>query len=214
MEVNDNKTEDNNNENVIESNGWNGEFESLSKEDWYSQIPDSIRPHLEKGLKNKYSNWDRGFQSKFQEAKRLKEEAQKDLELARTLFEGDVPDTGNFEKDLAALKEQLTSVERERDTYKTELDNMQIDIFQKQISTEYPDIYNHDDAFESFCNLLISGMPMEKAAKAAKALIDVEEEREIPQSIALSSRSSTTAASGGTMGETFEQAVARLKRQG
>lgn len=48
------------------SQGWNGEWETITKEPWYSGMPEEARRSFESGAKRKYEAWDRGYTQKHQ----------------------------------------------------------------------------------------------------------------------------------------------------
>ena len=62
---------------------WNGELESLRTEQWYNKLDDSLRGAIDRGFENKYNNWARGYQKKFDELSKQRREAESLMETAR-----------------------------------------------------------------------------------------------------------------------------------
>tara|TARA_R110002020_G_scaffold164181_2_gene350659 strand:+ start:201 stop:1196 length:996 start_codon:yes stop_codon:yes gene_type:complete len=46
---------------------WNGEIDSLKKDEWFLALDDKLQGAVLEGLNTKYSNWQRGYTDKFQE---------------------------------------------------------------------------------------------------------------------------------------------------
>ena len=53
---------------------WNGELEGLRTSEWFSTLDADVRDGLRRGLENKYQNWQRGYNSKFQEISKQRRE--------------------------------------------------------------------------------------------------------------------------------------------
>tara|TARA_R100000908_G_C3731174_1_gene130500 strand:- start:9 stop:965 length:957 start_codon:yes stop_codon:yes gene_type:complete len=62
---------------------WNGELESLRMEQWYNKLDEPLRKAIDGGFENKYNNWARGYQKKFDDLAKHKRQADKVLEQAR-----------------------------------------------------------------------------------------------------------------------------------
>tara|TARA_R100001443_G_scaffold82311_3_gene89259 strand:+ start:104 stop:1054 length:951 start_codon:yes stop_codon:yes gene_type:complete len=62
---------------------WNGELESLRTEQWYNKLDDSLRGAIDRGFENKYNNWARGYQKKFDELSKQRREAESLMDTAR-----------------------------------------------------------------------------------------------------------------------------------
>tara|TARA_R110002110_G_scaffold130042_3_gene310307 strand:- start:3065 stop:4006 length:942 start_codon:yes stop_codon:yes gene_type:complete len=62
---------------------WNGELEGLRQEQWFNELNETMQGSMLRGFENKYQNWARGYQKKFDELSKQRREADKTLEAAR-----------------------------------------------------------------------------------------------------------------------------------
>lgn len=90
---------------------WNGEMESLAKESWWKEVPDTIRPNLERGLRAKHANWQSGYQKRLAEA----DTAKKAAEQARTTAASTV--RAELQAEIQAANTRATEAERRAKLY-------------------------------------------------------------------------------------------------
>jgi hypothetical protein len=150
------------------SSEWNGELESIKSQPWWSTLPEQARATVENGLKSKYGNWQRGYQSKFDEFKKgqqswqqEKSELQKSLESAKDNGEwlqrllGSDDSTAELNDKISSLTKaleekdgSLSSLQRERDewqnkflSYEEQVVAKEAEAFDAKFKADFPDIY-------------------------------------------------------------------------
>lgn len=150
------------------SSEWNGELDSLKTQPWWSTLPEQARATVENGLKSKYGNWQRGYQSKFEEFKKgqqswqqEKAELQKSLESAKDNGEwlqrllGSDDSMAELNEKISSLTKaleekdgSLSSLQRERDewqnkflSYEEQVVAKEAEAFDAKFKADFPDIY-------------------------------------------------------------------------
>lgn len=179
---------------------WNGELESLTKSDWWAKVPNDLRSSIESGLKSKYSNWQRGYQNKFDEFKK----GQQTWEQERAQFQSEMDkvkanrdwfekllnaddSTNEMQSKLSELQRSLDEREAGVKDWQGRYESLQMEIANREAETEleklksnYPDIYNdyNEDesgaptgAFAEYLKLLENGYDTDRAAKMVRAVM-------------------------------------------
>lgn len=193
---------------------WNGEFESLTKADWWAKLPEDVRPVLESGLKTKYGNWQRGYQSKFDEFKKGQQTWTTEREQMRAEMDKVKANRDWFEKLLSAddstteMQSKLSEMEKalnEREAgisdWKGRYEALEMEIANREAETEleklkstYPDIYEdyrEDDngtptgAFAEYLRLLEAGYETDRAARMVRAVMPQAPQPPGPRSVEL-----------------------------
>ena len=193
---------------------WNGEFESLSKADWWARLPEDVRPVLENGLKSKYGNWQRGYQSKFDEFKKGQQTWEQERSQMRSEMDKVKQNRDWFERMLSAddstaeMQGKLSELEKslqERDAgindWKGRYEALETEIANREATTEldklksdYPDIYEDysEDAngapmgaFAEYLKLLEAGYETDRAAKMVRAVMPQKAQPPGPRSVEL-----------------------------
>jgi hypothetical protein len=182
------------------SGEWNGELESLAKSDWWSKVPNDLRSTIENGLKSKYSNWQRGYQSKFDEMKKgqqtweqerasLREEMNKvkeNRDWFEKLLSSDDSAT-EMQSKLAEMQKALDESTAGVNDWKGRYEALEMEIANREAETEleklksnYPDIYEdykEDEngtptgAFAEYLKLLEAGYETDRAARMVRAVM-------------------------------------------
>ena len=179
---------------------WNGELESLAKSDWWSKVPSDLRSTIENGLKSKYGNWQRGYQSKFDEFKKGQSTWEQEREQMRAEMEKVKQNRDWFEKLLSAddstteMQSKLAEMEKalsEREAgindwkgryeaLETEIANREAETELEKLKSNYPDIYEdyrEDEngtptgAFAEYLKLLEAGYETDRAARMVRAVM-------------------------------------------
>jgi hypothetical protein len=193
---------------------WNGEFESLTKSEWWSKLPEDVRPVLESGLKSKYGNWQRGYQSKFDEFKKGQQTWTTEREQMRAEMDKVKANRDWFEKLLSAddstteMQSKLTEMEKslnEREAglndwksryeaLETEIANREAETEMEKLKAEYPDIYEDysedangapTGAFAEYLKLLEAGYETDRAARMVRAVMPQKAQPPGPRSVEL-----------------------------
>jgi hypothetical protein len=181
---------------------WNGEWEGIVKEPWWSKVPEDVRPHVEAGIKTKYTNFHRGADQVRAEAKAAAATAaeraarlEADLEAAKAkgdywskLLDADdavkpLADKvasleaalGEKTKALAEYEQQLAHVSTQRvfDTHKAKYADI-YDDFQDDPNWT-PDSGRQPEptgAYVEFLKLIQAGIAEERAAKMVRATME------------------------------------------
>ena len=178
---------------------WNGERESLLKESWWNELPETVRATVERGIQTKYTNFHRGAdRARSEAAAALQAERDRAAELQAAL-DAAQKDQEFFNKLLAeddALKpmtERLNTLEQalsERDKriaeYEAKYADIELERVQERHRSKYQDIYddfqedpnwkpesgtapNPTGAYVEFARLLQAGWSEERAAKVVRA---------------------------------------------
>jgi len=193
---------------------WNGEFESLTKSEWWSKLPEDVRPVLESGLKSKYGNWQRGYQSKFDEFKKGQQTWTTEREQMRAEMDKVKANRDWFEKLLSAddstteMQSKLTEMEKslnEREAglndwksryeaLETEIANREAETEMEKLKAEYPDIYEDysedangapTGAFAEYLKLLEAGYETDRAARMVRAVMPQKAQPPGPRAVEL-----------------------------
>jgi hypothetical protein len=140
---------------------WNGELESLRKEQWYADLPEERRSRVEAGLRVKHRNWQRGYQGKMEAATKAEADLRQQLEEAKKsrdyfsemLGETDATKTmtdriTGLEKALSEKEGELVKVRETVTKYEKEAAERATNETLARYEREYPDIYAdfHEDA--------------------------------------------------------------------
>lgn len=193
---------------------WNGEFESLTKAEWWAKLPEDVRPVLESGLKTKYSNWQRGYQSKFDEFKKGQQTWTTEREQMRAEMDKVKANRDWFEKLLSAddstteMQSKLAEMEKslsEREAglndwksryeaLETEIANREAETEMEKLKAEYPDIYEDysedangapTGAFAEYLKLLEAGYETDRAARMVRAVMPQKAQPPGPRAVEL-----------------------------
>lgn len=193
---------------------WNGEFESLTKAEWWSKLPEDVRPVLESGLKTKYGNWQRGYQSKFDEFKKGQQTWTTEREQMRAEMDKVKANRDWFEKLLSAddstteMQSKLSEMEKslsEREAglndwksryeaLETEIANREAETEMEKLKAEYPDIYEDysedangapTGAFAEYLKLLEAGYETDRAARMVRAVMPQKAQPPGPRAVEL-----------------------------
>lgn len=193
---------------------WNGEFESLTKAEWWAKLPEDVRPVLESGLKTKYGNWQRGYQSKFDEFKKGQQTWTTEREQMRAEMDKVKANRDWFEKLLSAddstteMQSKLTEMEKslnEREAgindwksryeaLETEIANREAETEMEKLKAEYPDIYEDysedangapTGAFAEYLKLLEAGYETDRAARMVRAVMPQKAQPPGPRAVEL-----------------------------
>jgi hypothetical protein len=193
---------------------WNGEFESLTKAEWWAKLPDDVRPVLESGLKTKYGNWQRGYQSKFDEFKKGQQTWTTEREHMRAEMDKVKANRDWFEKLLSAddstteMQSKLAEMEKslsEREAgindwksryeaLETEIANREAETEMEKLKSEYPDIYEDysedangapTGAFAEYLKLLEAGYETDRAARMVRAVMPQKAQPPGPRAVEL-----------------------------
>jgi hypothetical protein len=178
---------------------WNGERESLLKESWWNELPETVRATVERGIQTKYTNFHRGAdRARSEAAAALQAERDRAAELQAAL--------DNVQKDqeffnkllseddaLKPLTERLNTLEQalsERDKriadYESKYADIELERVQERHRSKYQDIFddfqedpnwkpesgeppNPTGAYVEFARLLQAGWSEERAAKVVRA---------------------------------------------
>lgn len=193
---------------------WNGEFESLTKAEWWAKLPEDVRPVLESGLKTKYGNWQRGYQSKFDEFKKGQQTWTTEREQMRAEMDKVKANRDWFEKLLSAddstteMQSKLAEMEKslnEREAglndwksryeaLETEIANREAETEMEKLKAEYPDIYEDysedangapTGAFAEYLKLLEAGYETDRAARMVRAVMPQKAQPPGPRAVEL-----------------------------
>lgn len=193
---------------------WNGEFESLTKAEWWAKLPEDVRPVLESGLKTKYGNWQRGYQSKFDEFKKGQQTWTAEREQMRAEMDKVKANRDWFEKLLSAddstteMQSKLAEMEKslnEREAglndwksryeaLETEIANREAETEMEKLKAEYPDIYEDysedangapTGAFAEYLKLLEAGYETDRAARMVRAVMPQKAQPPGPRAVEL-----------------------------
>jgi len=193
---------------------WNGEFESLTKSEWWAKLPEDMRPVVESGLKSKYGNWQRGYQSKFDEFKKGQQTWTTEREQMRAEMDKVKANRDWFEKLLSAddstteMQGKLSELEKslqERDAgindwksryeaLETEIANREAETEMERLRSQYPDIYEDysedangapTGAFAEYLKLLEAGYETDRAARMVRAVMPQKAQPPGPRAVEL-----------------------------
>jgi len=193
---------------------WNGEFESLTKSEWWAKLPEDMRPVVESGLKSKYGNWQRGYQSKFDEFKKGQQTWTTEREQMRAEMDKVKANRDWFEKLLSAddstteMQGRLSELEKslqEREAgindwksryeaLETEIANREAETEMEKLKAEYPDIYEDysedangapTGAFAEYLKLLEAGYETDRAARMVRAVMPQKAQPPGPRAVEL-----------------------------
>jgi len=193
---------------------WNGEFESLTKSEWWAKLPEDMRPVVESGLKSKYGNWQRGYQSKFDEFKKGQQTWTTEREQMRAEMDKVKANRDWFEKLLSAddstteMQSKLTEMEKslnEREAgindwkgryeaLETEIANREAETEMERLRSQYPDIYEDysedangapTGAFAEYLKLLEAGYETDRAARMVRAVMPQKAQPPGPRAVEL-----------------------------
>lgn len=150
---------------------WASDLAALDREDWYTKLPEEVRPTIRGGLEARLKTWDKGYQTKFQtlaeERKAWESEKTKmarDAQLFDSLFKGEEdPRVSESATRLAELEANLAALTAERDSFKTKWethDAAEQDKEATRIAEKFRDIIELKDgngklpAWQKFCALM------------------------------------------------------------
>lgn len=179
---------------------WNGEIDHLQKQEWWSAIPEPVRPNIEQGLRTKWTNLEGGYSKKFQSladerkawesekstlSQRLQAQEREAL-LYKDLFGGsDSEATSRFEQEKKELQDKLAAFEQEiapLREYKTKAEQASAQAYEAQVKAEadrmasaYKDIIEHKEekVFDFFSKLVTAGIEEDEAATMTRKKFDV-----------------------------------------
>ena len=110
---------------------WATDLSKVDSEEWFTRLPEDIRPTVRSGLESRLQDYDRGYQSKFQSLandrkswESEKTEMERNSKLFSELFSGNEdPRVAESAQKLADLEKKLAELTAERDGYKTKWDS-------------------------------------------------------------------------------------------
>ena len=170
---------------------WNGDIEAVTKQPWWAQVPEEVRPHVETGLRTVRKGWQSAYDKHRVEKVAPLEKSISDLQAQlrsaqsqRSLFSDILAEdekNGPLLKQIEGLTESLTKTTAERDDYKGKYDKYEAEKaesfyvdYMRGHETKYPDIYADlvfpegdkpaTGAYASFIKLLNEGEDEETAA--------------------------------------------------
>jgi hypothetical protein len=202
---------------------WNGELDHLTKQEWYSKLPEDVRPHVEQGLKTKWTNLEGGYSKKFQSladerkgwetekstlSQRLQAQEREAL-LYKDLFGGsDSEAVSKFESEKKELQDKLAALEGELSPlreYKTKAEQAATQAYEAQVKAEadrmasaYKDIIEHKEekVFDFFSKLVTAGIEEDEAASLTRKKFDVSTPQP-PKAAVIASRGDAPAGRDG-----------------
>jgi uncharacterized protein YifE (UPF0438 family) len=197
--------EDNTNDN--QTPAWATDLAKVETEEWYTAIPEEIRPTVRGGLEARLKDYDKGYQGKYQSLAgerqawaKEKQELQRQAQMFQDIFSGDEdPRVAESQTKLAELEAQLESLKAERDDYKGKWDSHEAESLDKEadrVIEQYKDILEHLDengdqkAFKKFAALLSGGEFGEAEAAEivrSKYMPKVDAPKELSKSLSLAS---------------------------
>lgn len=187
---------------AVSGTPWNGEWEGITKEPWWSKVPEDVRPHVEVGIKTKYTNFHRGADQVRAEAKaaataaaeraaqleRSLEEAKAKGDYWAKLLDGD--DAAKpLAEEVASLKAALGEKTKALAEYEQQLAHVNTQRVFDTHKAKYADIYEDFEdepgydpasgrppqptgAYVEFLKLLQAGIGEERAAKMVRATME------------------------------------------
>jgi hypothetical protein len=173
-----------------------------------------MRPVVESGLKSKYGNWQRGYQSKFDEFKKGQQTWTTEREQMRAEMDKVKANRDWFEKLLSAddstteMQGRLSELEKslqEREAglndwkgryeaLETEIANREAETEMAKLKAEYPDIYEDysedangapTGAFAEYLKLLEAGYETDRAARMVRAVMPQKAQPPGPRAVEL-----------------------------
>lgn len=190
---------------AVSGTPWNGEWEGITKEPWWAKVPEDVRPHVEAGIKTKYTNFHRGADQVRAEAKAAATAAaeraaqlERSLEDAKTkgdywakLLDGDDA-VKPLTEEVAALKAALGEKTKALAEYEQQLAHVHTQRVFDTHKAKYADIYEdfQDDpnwtpesgrepeptgAYVEFLKLVRAGINEDRAAKMVRATMEPRE---------------------------------------
>lgn len=140
---------------------WDGTFDTLSTQPWYTGIPEKARPH--------FQSW---------------HEATSERDFYKKIADGD-PDKSAYMAEREADKTRLADLERqlaEAGQSKKDLEELRAKITEEKVMQEfaevrktYPDIVDHENpkVFDAFMDLLEAGKSQAVAARMVRAEFEI-----------------------------------------
>jgi len=161
---------------------WNGEFESLESQPWYSTLSEDHRESLRSGYQNKISNYERGYQRKYQELaeqrksheneKRLLSETyrEREQEIQRLLY-GEGDPTQEWQDKYKILEQQATEWKSKLDDISKTQNEQLVNALIEDAEANLPEIFNDDKLWDRYESLIFQGVPRDEAAQMVRALV-------------------------------------------
>lgn len=164
---------------------WASDLAALDKEEWYTKLPEDVRPTIRTGLESRLKTWDKGYNQKFEslandrkawESERTKLE--REAKLFGDLFAGNEdPRVAESATKLSELEQKLSALTAERDGYKAKVDTWERADIEKEadrVIEQYRDIIEYKakgkdgkdvlPAWERFTALMETGKFTEEEA--------------------------------------------------
>lgn len=208
---------------------WDGAWDSLDKQPWWSTVPETARGHFQK------YHEERDALNRLLDADDATAELRKGLSAKESELEG-------LKKSLGEHTEKLTAAEKRAQAAEDRLRDMEHDAEFSRLEKEYPDIFadvHYTDeakteidatkgAFPKFVSLVSKGVDPAEAAVMARAFLPQKPPEVVVKEVPPKTRDVTpppavTAATPGgnnpastagmKKGESFADAVARMERE-
>ena len=187
---------------AVSGTPWNGEWEGITKEPWWARVPEDVRPHVEAGIKTKYTNFHQGADRVRSEARAAAAAAaERASQLERSLEEAkakgdywskllDQDDaTKPLAEEVASLKAALSEKTKALSEYEQQLEHVNTQRVFDTHKAKYADIYEDFEdepgydpasgrppeptgAYVEFLKLLRAGINEERAAKMVRATME------------------------------------------
>lgn len=222
--------EDNTNDGATPS--WLTDLNKVDAEEWYTALPEEIRPTVRSGLESRLKDYDKGYQGKYQALAgerqswaKEKQELQRQAQMFQDIFSGDEdPRVAESETKLSQLQAELEELKAERDDYKGKWDsheNESIDKEADRVIEQFKDILEHLDeagehkAWNKFAALLESGRFDEAEAAEivrSKYLTKADGPKELPKSLQLASTGKGPSSSNHEIDDDSLSLEQRLRR--
>ena len=197
---------------------WKGELEALEKSEWYTALPEQHRALVRDGLKAKLSNFERGYQQKFQDVAKqrshLDNEIRAERERIQNMLYGVDDPTKDVRAELARAVEDKTKLEAELAKFEAEQQEAKVDELLKWVEETNADVYKDDKAWTAFAKAYEAGIEREQAIKMAAVLIDKPSTKEVPDSINMMNTGSAASNTESKTQDDYDTVRRRLLAQG
>lgn len=198
---------ENNSPEEIKPPDWMTDLNAVEREDWYTALPEDVRPKVKLGIESRAKAWEKGFNQKFQEfsthrktyseRERAWEQEKQELVRRASLFDSlmtgdDDPRIKDYETKVKEYETKLAEVASERDTYRTkysEWEQREVEREADRFIASYGDIVGDEKAFGKMNALMSTGQfTEEEAAGVVRGMFDLKQEaKPLPKHMQLAS---------------------------
>lgn len=197
---------------------WTGELESLESSEWFKSLPEQHRNLVRDGLKSKLGNFERGYQTKFQDMAKqrnhLENEVRVERERIQNMLYGVDDPTKDVRAELARAVQDKANVEARLQAFEHKAEEARVDALITYVETNAKGVYESDEAWGAFVMALESGIERDTAVKMASALVETPPQKDVPDSISMMSNNSNASGSESNQAEDYETVRRRLLAQG